>query len=181
VSSAEEKIGQSTGKLTQPKGANAHLLAEVNCLTTSLSLTKRAEMRCGDRSLVVRQALGSDGVLVEDPRPGEIECLGVADIRPVTPEAAFLAGLSGAPRVCVEPQTSGFSFGARTGCRRAKTSSRTADSRAGYFAIENARPVDEYVRLSSTSCCILAVSSRPGYARPSGSLRWNLAEVPLAV
>jgi hypothetical protein len=88
VSSAEQKIGQSTGKLAQPKGANAHLLAEVSRLTTSLSLTEGAEVRCGDRSLVVRQALGSDAVLVEDPQTGEIERLGISDLRPGTAEAA---------------------------------------------------------------------------------------------
>src|ERR1035438_649798 len=72
VSSAEQKIGQSTGKLAQPKGADALLLAEVNRLTTSPSLTEGAEVRCGDRSLVVRQALGSDAVLVEDPQTGSL-------------------------------------------------------------------------------------------------------------
>jgi putative transposase len=64
------------------------LLAEVNRLTTSLSLTEGAEVRCGDRSLVVRQALGSDAVLVEDPQTGEIERLGIADLRPATAQAA---------------------------------------------------------------------------------------------
>jgi putative transposase len=57
-------------------------------LTTSLSLTEGAEVRCGDRSLVVRQALGFDAVLVEDPETGEIERLGIADLRPATAEAA---------------------------------------------------------------------------------------------
>ena len=64
------------------------LLAEVNRLTTSLSLTEGVEVRCGDRSLVVRQALGFDAVLVEDPQTGQIERLGIADLRPPTAEAA---------------------------------------------------------------------------------------------
>ena len=88
MSIAEEKSGSRRGNWRNQKARNAQLLAEVNRLTTSLSLTEGAEVRCGDRSLVVRQALGSDAVLVEDPQTGEIERLGIAELRPATTEAA---------------------------------------------------------------------------------------------
>jgi hypothetical protein len=66
---AEEKIGQSTGKLAQPKSAPVRICSRRSIpLTTSLSLTEGAEVWCGDRSLVVHQALGFDAVLVEDPQ-----------------------------------------------------------------------------------------------------------------
>jgi hypothetical protein len=80
---------QSTGKLAQPKVAPMRICSRRSiALTTRLSLTEGAEVRCGDRSLVVRQALGSDAVLVEDPQTGEIERLGIADLHPATAEAA---------------------------------------------------------------------------------------------
>jgi putative transposase len=76
------------GEIGATQGRQCALLAEVNRLTTSLSLTEGAEVRCGDRSLVVRQALGSDAVLVEDPQTGGIERLGISDLRPTTEEPA---------------------------------------------------------------------------------------------
>ncbi len=53
-----------------------HSFAEVNGLTTSLSFPEGAEARCDDRSLLVREALGPDAVLVEGPQPGKIQRLG---------------------------------------------------------------------------------------------------------